>query len=319
MYAPARKALTGTRSQVRWTFFAPVSARGHRRLPWVVAGSMGGTAPDGFSEVDVSRPGGMPDSWTSGRSYESYVGRWSRLVATEFLARLAVPPGARWLDVGSGTGALTEAILVRCAPEQVVGVEPSASFREHASANVPDPRASFREGDAQALPVDDGAFDVVVSGLVLNFVPDRPAALAEMRRAVRPGGTVAAYVWDYPGEMRLMTHFWAAAVALDPNALSLDEAARFDFCRPDPLRALFADAGLQDVGVEPIVVPTGFRSFDDYWSPFLGGTGTAPAYVASLSEDHRAALRELLRARLPAADDGSIHLTARAWAVRGIR
>jgi SAM-dependent methyltransferase len=267
----------------------------------------------------VSGPARTSDSWTSGQSYESYVGRWSRLVAAEFLDRLGVPPGARWLDVGSGTGALTEAVLVSCAPDRVVGVEPSDSFREHAAANVPDPRASFRAGDAQALPVDDGAFDVVVSGLVLNFVPDRAAALAEMRRATRPGGTVAAYVWDYPGEMQLMTRFWEAAVALDPNALTLDEAARFDFCRPAPLQELFTGAGLRDVDVQPIVVPTDFRSFDDYWTPFLGGTGTAPAYVASLSEDHRAALRELLRARLPAADDGSIHLTARAWAVRGVR
>ena len=257
------------------------------------------------------------DSWASGRSYESYVGRWSRPVAVEFLTLIAVPPGARWLDVGSGTGALTEAVLSRGAPERVVGVEPSDDFRTHAAQQVPDPRASFRAGEAQSLPVDDDAFDAVVSGLVLNFVPDRSAALAEMRRAARPGGTVAAYVWDYPGEMQLMTHFWAAAVALDPAAQSLDEATRFDFCRPEPLRRLFIDAALGDVDVAPIVVRTDFRTFDDYWTPFLGGTGTAPAYVSSVSDDHRAALRELLRARLPAADDGSIHLTARAWAVRG--
>ena len=257
------------------------------------------------------------DTWASGQSYESYVGRWSRLVSAEFLAWLAVPPGARWLDVGSGTGALTEAVLVSRAPEQVVGIEPSAAFRDYAQAHVPDPRAAFRAGDAQSLPVDDGAFDVVVSGLVLNFVPDRAAALAEMRRAVRPGGTVAAYVWDYPGEMQLMRHFWAAAVALDPGALSLDEAARFEFCRPDPLRALFADAGLDDVDVRPIVVPTDFPDFDSYWAPFLGGTGTAPAYAMSLGEPDRAALRDAVRTRLATADDGSIHLTARAWAVRG--
>jgi ubiquinone/menaquinone biosynthesis C-methylase UbiE len=259
----------------------------------------------------------VSDSWASGQSYESYVGRWSRLVSVEFLGWLAVPPGARWLDVGSGTGALTEAVLVCCAPEQVVGVEPSGAFREYAQAHVPDPRAEFRAGDAQSLPVDDGAVDVVVSGLVLNFVPDRAAALAEMRRAARAGGTVAAYVWDYPGEMQLMKHFWAAAVALDPGALSLDEAARFEFCRPEPLRSLFADAGLDDVDVRPIVVPTDFPDFDSYWAPFLGGTGTAPAYAMSLAEPDRAALRDALRARLPSADDGSVHLTARAWAVRG--
>ena len=257
------------------------------------------------------------DVWASGRSYEDYVGRWSRLVAADFLAWLDVPPGARWLDVGSGTGVLTETVLVDRSPEEVVGVEPSDSFREYAVAQVPDPRVTFRAGNAQALPVDDDAFDVVVSGLVLNFVPDRPAALAEMRRAARPGGTVAAYVWDYPGEMQLMTHFWGAAVALDPDALSLDEAARFDFCRPDPLRALFTGAGLADVDVGEIVVPTDFGDFDAYWTPFLGGTGTAPAYAMSLSEDARAALREAVRARLPVRDDGSIHLTARAWAIRG--
>jgi ubiquinone/menaquinone biosynthesis C-methylase UbiE len=257
------------------------------------------------------------DTWASGQSYESYVGGWSRLVAAEFVSWLAVPPGARWLDVGSGTGALTDAVLVCCAPELVVGVEPSSGFREYAQAHVPDPRAEFRAGDARSLPVDDGAFDVVVSGLVLNFVPDRPAALGEMRRATRPGGTVAAYVWDYPGEMQLMTHFWAAAVAQDPEAVSVDEAARFAFCRPDPLRALFDEAGLADVEVRGIVVPTDFADFEDYWRPFLGGTGTAPTYVASLAEGARIALREALRTRLPTADDGSIHLTARAWAVRG--
>lgn len=259
----------------------------------------------------------VSDTWASGQSYEKYVGRWSRLVAADFLAWLAVPPGARWLDVGSGTGVLTETVLVDRSPTDVVGVEPSDSFREYATAQVPDPRVSFRAGNAQALPVDDGAFDVVVSGLVLNFVPDRPAALTEMRRAARPGGTVAAYVWDYPSGMQLMTHFWAAAVALDPGALSLDEAARFEFCRPDPLRALFTGAGLTDVDVDEIVVPTDFGDFDAYWTPFLGGTGTAPAYAMALSENARVALRDAVRGRLPVLDDGSIHLTARAWAVRG--
>jgi SAM-dependent methyltransferase len=267
--------------------------------------------------VPVSERTRVSDSWASGRSYEAYVGGWSRLVAAEFVAWLAVPPGVRWLDVGSGTGALTEAVLVRCAPDQVVGVEPSAAFREYARIHVPDPRAEFRAGEAQSLPVEDDAFDVVVSGLVLNFVPDRTAALTEMRRAARVGGTVAAYVWDYPGEMQLMRHFWEAAVALDPGALSVDEGARFEFCRPDRLRGLFTTAGLEDVDVRPIVVPTDFPDFDSYWTPFLGGTGTAPAYAMSLGEPDRAALRDALRVRLPAAADGSIHLTARAWAVRG--
>jgi len=257
------------------------------------------------------------DSWSSGNSYEPYVGRWSRLVAAEFVDWLDSPTGARWLDVGCGTGALTDAVLSRASPTDVLGVDPSPGFVAHAAAHVPDPRASFTVGDARALPVPDGWFDVAVSGLMLNFVPERSQALGEMRRAVGPGGVVAAYVWDYPAGMQLMTHFWDAAIELDPTARTTHEAVRFGFCGPDPLRSMFERAGLSDVDVRPIVVPTGFRDFDDYWTPFLGGTGSGPAYAMSLPEDQRSALREALRARLPTEDDGSIHLTARAWAVRG--
>jgi SAM-dependent methyltransferase len=257
------------------------------------------------------------DAWASGQSYEDFVGRLSRLVAPGFLAWLAVPPGARWLDVGSGTGALTEAVLACCAPEQVVGIEPSDAFRGFAEEQVPDPRASFRAGDARALPVDDGAFDAVAAALVLNFVPDQPAALVEMGRAARPGGTVAVYVWDYAGGMPMLTTVWDAAVALDPAAAPLHEAARFASDEPDALRALFTGAGLAEVDVEGIVVPAHFGSFEDYWSPFHAGTGPAPAYVATLDTGRRATLRDAVRDRLPIAADGSISLTARAWAVRG--
>jgi ubiquinone/menaquinone biosynthesis C-methylase UbiE len=265
---------------------------------------MGGTA--GFS-----------DSWASGEGYESFVGRLSRLVAPLFIDWLAVAPGARWLDIGSGTGALTEAVLARCGPERVVGVEPSEAFRQYAQIHVPDPRVSFFAGDAQALPVEDGEFDAVVAALVLNFVPDQPGAMAEMRRAARPGGTVAAYVWDYAGGMPMLTTVWDAAVALDPSVAPLHEATRFASNQPDPLRVLFVEAGLGDVAVEGIVVPVVFGGFDAYWAPFLAGTGPAPAYVATLDDERRAALRDAVRARLPIADDGSISLTARAWAVRG--
>ncbi|HEX2526390.1 MAG TPA: methyltransferase domain-containing protein [Geminicoccus sp.] len=257
--------------------------------------------------------------WAAGEVYEPYVGRWSRKVAPRFLAWLDVPAGARWLDVGCGTGALTGAILEHHAPASVLGIDPSEGFLFHARQHVLDERAAFRPGDAQALPVEDGAFDAVASALVLNFVPDPSRAAAEMRRATRMGGRVAAYVWDYADGMQLMRRFWDAAMALDPaGAGAKDEALRFGLCRPEPLRALFGQAGLRDVEVTTIDVPTVFRDFDDYWTPFLGGQAPAPAYCMSLSEDRRAALRQRLRATLPVEADGSIRLAARAWAVQGI-
>jgi hypothetical protein len=157
----------------------------------------------------------------------------------------------------------------------------------------------------------------VVSALVLNFVPRPDAALAEMRRVTRAGGWVGGYVWDYAEGMQLIRRFWDAATALDPAAAELDEARRFPLCRPEPLRALFATGGLSDVDVEEIVARTRFADFDDLWGPFLGGQGPAPGYCVALPPERRHALRERLRGTLPTASDGSITLTARAWAVRG--
>ena len=257
------------------------------------------------------------DTWSSGERYEPYVGRWSRRVAERFVAWLDLPPGRRWLDVGCGTGALTDAVLLDAAPSSVLGIDPSPGFLGYAAATIRDPRAAFVVGDARALPVADRSVDAVVSGLVLNFVPDPVSALAEQRRAAWRGGTVAFYVWDYPGEMQLMSWFWDTAVDLDPAAGAKAEAARFAFCRPGPLTEIATAAGLTHVDVTDIVVPTVFADFDDYWSPFLSAQAPAPSYVASLDPAARDALREALRERLPTDDDGTIRLTARAWAVRG--
>ena len=256
----------------------------------------------------------MPDVWASGDAYEPYVGRWSRLVAAEFVDWLDLPGNRRWLDVGCGTGALSSVIAARCEPAEVLGVDPSEAYVAWAAAHVEDCRVRFAVADATHLPA--GPFDAVVSGLVLNFVPDAAAAAAAMRDAARHG-LVAAYVWDYAGRMELMRHFWDAAVALDSAAEELDEGVRFPICHPDRLEAVWRDAGLSDVASRPIDVPTVFRDFDDYWSPFLGGQAPAPGYAMSLTEQRRAALRELIRERLPVAGDGSISLIGRAWAVRG--
>lgn len=259
------------------------------------------------------------DTWASGDAYEPYVGRWSRLVAREFLDWIGVPPGSSWLDVGCGTGALTETVLQQTQPAAVTGVDPAEGFIAYAREHVQDTRAQFRVGSAMELPFGDEMFDAVVSGLALNFMPGEDIALAEMVRVTRRGGMVAAYVWDYANQMQMLRVFWDAAVELDPSIAERDQGRRFPICNPEPLTRLFKGAGLAGVEVRAIDVTTNFRDFDDYWSPFLAGQGPAPSYVTSLTEERRAVLRESTRSRLPIAPDGSISLIARAWAVRGTR
>jgi len=255
------------------------------------------------------------DAWERGNSYEQYVGRWSRRVAPLFLSWLSIPAGRRWLDVGCGTGALSAAILEHCSPSSVVGVEPSEGFLETAREQLAG-RAMFHRGNAAQIPLETGSVDVTVSGLALNFAPDQRAALAEMARVTFDGGTIAAYVWDYAGKMELMRAFWDAAVELNPDATTMDEGTRFPLCRPEALTELFTHAGLNGVEVTAIDIGTHFATFDDYWRPFMGGQGPAPAYAMALDEAARARLRDRIRERLPTRADGSISLTARAWAVR---
>jgi SAM-dependent methyltransferase len=264
---------------------------------------------------DLKKP---KDNWANGELYERYVGRWSRPVAREFLRWLTVPAGGQWLDVGCGTGALSQTILEVSEPEGITALDRSEAFVAFARNQITDDRVRFEVGDAQTLRSDIGPFDAIVSGLVLNFIPQPDLALTAMKRVARKGGVVGAYVWDYADGMQLMRHFWDAAVALDPSVNDLDEVRRFPHSRPEPMEELFQAAGFHPVEVIPIEVPTHFRDFDDYWSPFLGGQGPAPSYAMSLSEEARSELREDIRAGLPIQLDGSIHLKARAWAVKGI-
>jgi len=177
-------------------------------------------------------------------------------------------------------------------------------------------RALFHHGSATELPLEAAWVDATVSGLVLNFVPDQPRALAEMARVTVPGGTIAAYVWDYAGKMEMLRAFWDAVVELNPDAANLDEGERFPLCRPEALTDLFTRSGLRDVTVTTIDIPTHFTTFDDYWRPFVGGQGPAPAYAMALDDAARARLRDRIWERVRHQADGSISLTARAWAVR---
>ena len=261
----------------------------------------------------------MPETWTTADAYDQYIGRWSRLLAPQFVTWANLPPHTDVLDVGCGTGALSEALLAHRVGS-LTGIDTSEAYVDAArkrisTAKIP---TRFDVGDGAHLPYPKARFDAAVSGLVLNFVQPPIGMVREMHRVVRAGGRVALYVWDYAGRMEIIRHFWDAAVAQNPlRAGRLDEGRRFPVCHPAKLEELFRAAGLKDVRTDQIDQPAPFRDFDDYWNPFLGGQGPAPSYLVSLSETERADLRERLRKRLHAAANGSILLTARAFAVRG--
>lgn len=200
----------------------------------------------------------------------------------------------------------------------MVGCDRSSAYVDFAASQTRDERARFVVAELPDLPRLDGGFDAVVSGLVLNFLPEPLEALVTLAARARPGGVVAAYVWDYAEGMQMLRVFWDAACTLDSAARDLDEGAQFPLCRPEPLARLLERGGLHDVRVQPLTTPTVFGDFDEYWTPFLGGQGPAPGYVASLPAKRREALRELIRSRLPLASDGTIRLTARAWAAQGV-
>lgn len=240
-------------------------------------------------------------------------------MAREFLSWLDVEPGGHWLELGCGTGALTSSICLEAAPASVVACDQSAPFVDHARAALADARVTFLTAAADALPTRSDGFDAIVSGLVLNFLPDPAAAIAAMAERARPGGVVGAYVWDYSGGVEFLRDFWAEAVALDVNAAALDESRRFEAWQLSHVTSLFESAGLAAVESAPLTIPTSFATFEDFWAPFLGGTGPAPSYVASLDPAQRDVLKDRLRARLPTSDDGSLPLRARAWAAKGAR
>lgn len=257
-------------------------------------------------------------SWSNPERYEPYLGRWSRLVGYDFVRWIDVPEGARWIEPGCGTGALTSEILAYASPASVHATDPSEQYLEHAREVIDDPAVSFARGRAEQLDAPDSSADAVVSGFVLNFLADPAAALSEAARVTRPGGVVAAYIWDYSGEMWAIRHFWDTAILLDPVARRLHEGRRFATWMPEELARRFREAGLVDVAVTPIVIDTTFRDFDDYWLPMLGQQGSAPSYLATLEPAAVETLRRAVHKTMPIAPDGSIPLTARAWAVKAI-
>jgi len=259
----------------------------------------------------------MKDSWQTGDAYEYYMGRWSSLVADSFTDWLSPSSGLKWLDIGCGSGALSEAIIKKRKPAKITAIDQSEGFVKTAQNRL-GKLAECKVGSALSLPQEDSSVNVAVSGLVLNFIPEPEKALVEMKRVVIAGGCVAVYVWDYAGIMEFLNYFWDIAVEINPNASNLHEGLRFPESNADGLRNIFKRAGFSEIEIAPIDITMRFSDFDDYWNPFLGGTGPAPTYVLSLDKSERNKLRDALLERLPVQADGSILLVARAWAVKGI-
>ena len=242
-------------------------------------------------------PDDKPTLWNSTDSYERYMGRWSRKVAPLFLNWLGAPARKSWIDIGCGTGELTYQIATTCSPSQLMGIDSSEGFVASAKEYVP--KADFKAGNAVELEIPDSSLDLAVCGLVLNFIPDQQKAVSEMARIVRPGGTVASYVWDYAGHMQIMRYFFDTALEFDPGSSEHDDGVNARICRPRPLIDTFESVGLVDVETTAIDIPTPFVDFDDYWTPFLGGTGSAPKYCMSLDEDLRNKIKRSIQAKLP--------------------
>ena len=255
-----------------------------------------------------------PIRFDDGAAYDRVMGVWSRLVGDDFLDWLSPRPGQSWVDVGCGNGAFTELLAQRCAPVEILGVDPSEGqltfARSHHTADV----ARFQQGDAMALPCEDQSFDAAVMALVLFFVPDPAQGVAEMRRVVRPGGMICAYLWDVlePGGFPLgPVQDELRAIGAKPVLPPRSEVSRMD-----ALRAVWTEAGLTNIATREITVARTFEDFEDFWASAQLGLAMAQA-THKVSAETIAQFEYRLRTRLPADGSGRITYTSRANAITG--
>jgi len=243
-------------------------------------------------------------------AYDDFMGRYSRLLAEQMADLGGVRAGQRALDVGCGPGALTAELVRRLGPEHVAAVEPSTPFVAAIRSRFPG--VEIHQASAEALPFPDGSFDATLAQLVVHFMTDPVAGLVEMKRVTRPGGVVAACVWDHGGGLGPLSLFWLAARELDP---AVHDESGLAGASEGSLATLFLAAGLRDLEETVVSADLEHRSFEEWWAPFTQGVGPAGSYTAGLDPERQAQLREACRRLLPA---GSFVLPARAWAVCGI-
>jgi len=251
-------------------------------------------------------------TFTDGEAYDRFMGRWSVAVGRQFLDWLAPPKAARWLDVGCGTGVFTQLITEQCAPSAVAAVDPAAAQIDHARRQPIARHAQFQVADASALPYPDRGFDVVVSALVINFLPDRARGLSEMRRVARDGGIVTGFLWARTADSELSP---TAPMQRGFREIGA-EVPRIPGAHMEPLPDLFKAAGLEAIETRTIDVTQTYRDFDDYWTAQTPLFSPAGKLIAKMPEVDRARLRDTLRAILPGPSDGSISYSARANAIK---
>jgi ubiquinone/menaquinone biosynthesis C-methylase UbiE len=247
-------------------------------------------------------------------AYERFMGRWSRAVAPQFLAWMRPKRRARWLDVGCGTGILAEALLDLCEPASVTGIDASAAQVAQASRGAARERATFRQADAVDLPFPDAAFDIAVSALTLNFVPDPLRALEEMRRVTVPGGAIGAYVWDFGRELSPSGPLRQAMRAFGAEVPAIPGTAHSGL---DALQSLFVRAGLQSIGTRTVDVTLAYSGFEDFWQAQTPGYAPTTKIIDAMTEGERRRLKRAVREALPIGPDGRIEYAARANAIRG--
>ena len=244
-------------------------------------------------------------------AYDGFVGRYSYELCQALAQAAGVMEHSSVLDVGAGTGVGTRHLVELVGPERVAAVEPTESFCDTLRARLPG--VDVRMAWAESLPFADDTFDVALAQLVINFMSDPEAGVAEMRRVTRPGGVVGACVWDYRGEMTLLRVFWEAAATVGPEGVrAVDERERMRFGRSGELGELWREVGLDEVVEGEIVVGAEYEDFDDLWEPFTAGVGPAGRHAASLDPERQETLRVEFRRRLDA-PDGPFRLSARAW------
>ncbi|HEY3051126.1 MAG TPA: class I SAM-dependent methyltransferase [Gaiellaceae bacterium] len=243
--------------------------------------------------------------------YGRFVGRYAPSLAAVFIEVVGVEPGSRVLDVGCGPGGLATALAEVIGEENVAAVDPSQPFASVCRARLP--MADVRVAAAEELPFDDDSFDQAFAQLVVNFMTDAERGVGEMKRVVRPGGTVAACTWDYADGMTMLRAFWDAANEVAPEeAAQADEGTTMRYSTREELTDLWRRVGLEGVEGGELSVTVDYEDFDDLWAPFPSGIGPAGAFCAALDPERQRALRAALSRRL-GDPSGPFDLTARAW------